>query len=107
MRRELTFKIACAIARAEITRDLSIGDGEWVARMKDTAIRQGYNYPPTPEFWSRVLSAVDRTVQRPLPAELTEQHQEIRQSAPHFSKSEAAAISDNIKRLWKLQKELG
>lgn len=103
-RRPITFRIACAIARSEVIADPTVTDGEWVARMKDTAIRQGYDYPSTPEFWSRVIAALDRVVRRSSPLPLLPS---VTQTSRPFTRDEARQFYQDIEQLASSLKKRG
>lgn len=69
-RKPVTFNQLCAIARAELERELGIDDGEWKARVKDRLVALEFQYPDG-DMFERALSAVGRQLakQRTRPVE--------------------------------------
>jgi hypothetical protein len=53
-----TFRVLCAIARAEIIRAPQIDDAEWVERVKCRIARQRFAYPP-PHALTAAIRAVE------------------------------------------------
>lgn len=63
----------CAIARAVITSDRSIEDGEWKERIKDRLIALDLDYPLQLDLFPRAMSAVETALEKqwgPRPASL-------------------------------------
>jgi hypothetical protein len=58
MLKSASFRVLCAMARAEIEHEPTINDGEWVARIKDRLVRQGFAYP-TPDRLTDAIRAVE------------------------------------------------
>jgi hypothetical protein len=54
-----TFRVLCAMARAEIVAAPTITDGEWVERIKLRLARQRFAYPP-PHHITDAIRAVER-----------------------------------------------
>lgn len=101
-RRLVTFYMACAMAKAIIKKDLGIDDAEWVARVKETAIKQGYALPEFSEFWTKVIRAVDRTIDRPAPLD-PRSYREPDPIVRPLSRDDSAKAFADIQRRWHAQ----
>jgi hypothetical protein len=56
-----TFRVLCAMARAEIEAEPTICDSEWIERLKCRLVRQRFAYP-SPEQLTSTIRAVERVL---------------------------------------------